>query len=194
MTGFSEDTHASYGATMDKRAFLTWVQGQDGRYEFDNGRVVMQARVTRAHSRVGNTIVRLLNERLDLDKWEAHTESFGIDVGNSVRYPDVMVEALSSGEDDLVTDAPVLLVEVLSPSSVGTDMTVKAAEYLTLPSLQLYIVASQDEPICWVWQRDQATGTFAKLPSEISGREASIEIVFFGIELPLGEIYARIGI
>lgn len=73
-------------------------------------------------------------------------------------------------------------------------MTVKAAEYLNITSLEFYIVASQDEPLCWVWERNAASREFPKLPAELRGRDCKVPLVFFGIELPLAEIFARIGI
>jgi Uma2 family endonuclease len=193
MIEFSEDAQAAYGAAMDKATFLAWVRDKDGRYELDNGRVVMQARITRAHSTVANEFVAVLRSLIDADKWGIHTESFGIEAGNSIRYPDVMVETRGGELDDMTTDEPLFLVEVLSPSSVENDFVTKPAEYLILPSLQIYIVASQDAPKCWVWQRDPVTGVFPDEPVKISGRDAVIDIAVFGIALPLCEIYRHIG-
>ena len=84
-------------------------------------------------------------------------------------------------------------MEVLSPSSVGTDMVEKLAEYTSLASLEAYIVASQDEPICWVWQRSGEDRSFPKTPEEIAGRDKAIMIAALGISLPLSEIYRGIG-
>ena len=90
------------------------------------------------------------------------------------------------------TTTPVLLVEVLSPSSVGRDLSVKLAEYVSLPSLQCYIVASQDEAMVWVWQRDSGTGAFSQIATEIAGPEGKISITSLGIEIALEEIYSGI--
>jgi Uma2 family endonuclease len=107
-----------------------------------------------------------------------------------ISAPDVLVERVHPDGKALSTDEPVLLVEVLSPSSVGTDMVAKLAEYTSLPSLEAYIVASQEEPICWIWQRTGEARSFAQKPA---GRDKSIEIAALGIALPMGEIYRGIG-
>ncbi|HMK78019.1 MAG TPA: Uma2 family endonuclease [Xanthobacteraceae bacterium] len=52
---------------------------------------------------------------------------------------------------------PVLLIEVLSPSSEALDLGDKAAEYLRLPSLRTYVVVAQNEAKAWVWQREGST-------------------------------------
>jgi hypothetical protein len=91
-----------------------------------------------------------------------------------LRYPDIVVDRAGGGAKDHTATAPVLLVEVLSPSTAATDLGDKAAEYLQIPSLVAYIVLSQDEPKAWVWAR--AIGEFAPGPVVIAGTEAIIRI------------------
>lgn len=91
------------------------------------------------------------------------------------------------------TATPLLIVEVLSPFSTGLDFTVKLAEYLSLDALEAYIVASQDEPIVWVWQRSEANREFVSRPVEVCGRQTVIELEALGILLPLSDIYRGVG-
>jgi Uma2 family endonuclease len=59
------------------------------------------------------------------------TSDFGMDLGAAtVRYPDVVVDAAGGAPNDLTATAPVLVAEVLSPSSVKEDLDIKPAEYL----------------------------------------------------------------
>lgn len=64
-------------------------------------------------------------------------------------YPDVMVTCdprhLTVGSDDLVVEAPKLIVEVLSASTEGTDRREKLIAYRGIPSLQEYVLVAQDE-------------------------------------------------
>ena len=61
-------------------------------------------------------------------------------------------------------------------------------------SLEAYVVASQDAPIVWIWQRrpdrDQA---FPPEPVEISGPNAVVTVDRLGLTLPLAELYRGIG-
>ena len=81
-------------------------------------------------------------------------------------------------------------MEVLSPSSLAVDLHDKPAEYLGLSSLECYIVAAQDEPRVWVWQR-AADGArpFPDSAEKHEGIDATIPIRALGIDLPLAEIY-----
>ena len=62
--------------------------------------------------------------------------------GHTVRYPDVVVGRHGVDPSALSIDNPAVLVEVLSPASVTIDLVIKTREYLSIPSLEAYIVAS----------------------------------------------------
>jgi Uma2 family endonuclease len=85
---------------------------------------------------------------------------------------------------------PVLLVEVLSPSTAATDLGDKAAEYLQIPSVAAYIVLAQDDPKAWLWSRTDRT--FAPRPEVLVRTEAVIQVASLDLQLPLLEIYADI--
>ena len=108
-----------------------------------------------------------------------------------MRYPDTLVESMGTDHHGLSTDAPVAIVEVLSPTTEQLDMNVKPVEYMSLPSLEAYIIASQNAPQGWVWLRDSAR-KFAEVPKEQSGLQATVEIGVLGISIPLVEIYSGI--
>jgi Uma2 family endonuclease len=148
---------------------------------------------SRQHAALVGRFVLALGSRLDPDIWTVCPTEFAVEIGADIRYPDVLVERVHADRGALSTDDPVVLVEVLSPSSVGTDMTAKLAEYTSLASLEAYIVASQDEPICWVWQRSGERRSFPQKPEEIAGRNTMIEIAALGLSLPMGVIYHGIG-
>lgn len=191
MTGFAED-NAPYQAPMTKAEFLRWVQRQERRHDLVQGRTLMHAGSTKRHNWLAQNFAFGLRARLAADVWSIGLADVAVAIGDDVRYPDLLVERLQGDGGELISEYPVLIVEVLSPSSVGTDMTVKLAEYTSLKSLQAYIVASQDEAICWLWARDTGTGAFSAKPQEIAGREAVIEITALQLALPMGEIYRGI--
>lgn len=180
-----------------KPEFLRWVQLQQGRYELKGGEVIMQAGTTRGHWRVYNRFIVEFSKQLDSERWEVGGTDLAVEISEDVRYPDVLVEAAGRDGKELSTSEPVLLVEVLSPSSVGTDMTQKPAEYASLPSLKAYIVASQEEPIVWLWLRGPPQGSMSgampEKPLEIAGRDAAIEVPDLGLALSLSKIYRGIG-
>ena len=179
---------------LDKASFDRWLLDQDRKYEWKEGRVVQMTNVTRGHSRIVRNIARALEARLDIDAWAVVASDFGVEqVGSFVRFPDVLVEPIDAGDMAARrSDKAVLLFEVLSPSSIDTDMLEKPEEYATFATLEAYIVVSQDAAVCWIWQRDPATGAFPGKPQKVAGRDQSIGLLARGISLPLAEIYRNI--
>jgi Uma2 family endonuclease len=108
-----------------------------------------------------------------------------------VRYPDAIVDRASAGLSDLACEAPILIVEVLSPSTAGLDFTVKLEEYKAISSVQTYLICSQDEPRAWVWAR-QADGAWPKLPAELVGREDAIGLGGLDMEISMAAIFRGI--
>jgi Uma2 family endonuclease len=173
---------------MSKAAFIEWSATAEERYELVGGRVLMMARPALAHALIIANLIVALRARLDPNRWVVISE-FGIDAGpETLRYPDVVVDPVGGAAKDYTAKAPVLLAEVLSPSSIETDLGDKAAEYLQTPSLLAYIVLSQDEPKAWVHARSGAG--FAAGPVVVTGMEAKIQIAALQLELPMADIYA----
>jgi Uma2 family endonuclease len=131
-----------------------------------------------------------LDARLDPSRYAVLPE-FGVrlDTG-SIRFPDVVVDPAGQTLSDLTATAPVLIAEVLSPSSERIDLGDKAAEYLRLPSLYAYLVFAQDEMKAWIWTR--TVGHFASGASVLEGADAIVRIDVLGIELTFAAIYDRL--
>jgi Uma2 family endonuclease len=174
---------------MDKAAFLAWVEGREGRHELADGRVLTMTGGTMGHCLVVGNLFELLRTRLDRRRWIVLT-AFGIDAGpHTVRYPDLVVDHLGGNGKDLTAKAPVLVAEVLSPSTTRSDLGDKAAEYLRLPNLAAYLILAEDEVKAWAYVAgsNQPPG-----PEVIAEREAVIRVPGLGIDLPLADIYAGI--
>ena len=171
---------------MDKDTFLAWAQGREGRFELVERHVVMMVGGSKTHALIASQLMRALWARIDVKKWVVLGSDLAVDVGpDSLRYPDAIVDSIG-GQRALVATAPVLIAEVLSPSSATLDLGDKAAEYLRLPSITAYLVLSQDETKAWVYLKgsEQNLG-----PGVITGASATIGIPGLGIDLPLAEIY-----
>lgn len=175
---------------MDKAAFLDWVQGREERYELDRGRVIMMTGGSRAHWQITANLFKALDARIDPQRWAVLPE-FGVDLQTeSIRFPDIIVDRAGEAPKDLTAAAPVLIAEVLSPSSERVDLGDKSAEYLRLPSLAAYLVFAQDQIKAWIWTRGSAG--FPSGPDVLEGDNAVARIEALGINLPLAEVYARV--
>jgi Uma2 family endonuclease len=178
-------------APVDRETFQRWVVNQERRYEWVRGKIVMMTDVSRGHARIVTKLIIALSSVLDPDRYEIASSGFGVNTSASRRYPDVLVEPVSSDLKGRTSENPIFIAEVLSPSSVPVDMRQKSSEYMELTSLQTYAVFSQDEPKVWVWQR--GAGGFPAKPTPIEGRNERLEIPALSVNLYLAEIYRGIG-
>jgi Uma2 family endonuclease len=175
---------------MSKAAFLEWDATEGQRCELVGGRVVMMPRPSQNHGVIVSNLHHLLRNRLDPKQWLVIME-FALDTGpDTLRYPDLVVYPTGSPGKSYTTTTPVLLAEVLSPSSEAVDLGDKAAEYLEFPSLLAYIVLSQDKRKAWIWSRASTSAPFAPGPKVISEAEPVIPIAGLQLELPIADIYA----
>ncbi len=107
-------------------------------------------------------------------------------------YPDLAVvrePALFADDLQDILLNPILLIEVLSPSTELVDREFKSRHYRAIESLQEYALVWQSEPHIEIYRR-QATGDW--LLSEPHGLDASCRFESTGCEVLLSEIYYQI--
>lgn len=73
-------------------------------------------------------------------------------------YPDVMVSCVQLSQSAVFTNQPILLVEVLSPSTSAIDRREKLIAYKQIPSLQEYLIVHQRKRCVEIYRRDEANG------------------------------------
>jgi Uma2 family endonuclease len=100
-------------------------------------------------------------------------------------YPDVQVVCDSNGPMSVFQDHPVLIIEVLSPSTRRYDLEEKLSAYLTIPSLECFIALEQHQPIAIVVRRSD--GGFQR--QMVEGIDGHIDLPFIDCSLSMREIY-----
>jgi Uma2 family endonuclease len=126
--------------------YLAWESAQAGRNEFWRGEVFAMVGGKRGHGRVIANLMRHLGAHLDDTPCQAFSEGMKVQVGEeAVLYPDVFVTCDHEfTADQAVFTAPVLVVEVLSPSTQAYDRSKKFAIYRQLASLREYALIDPD--------------------------------------------------
>jgi Uma2 family endonuclease len=184
--------HAKMPSTPEE--FLVWNEGREGKREFVNGKVVeqMMIHVTRSHYFLASRLLFQLANRLGLEDFIVGSADFGVQIPNGIRYPDVMVERAGGAGKDLATSTPLLIAEILSPSTMADDFGPKAREYLSLATLKHYIILSQDEARIWVWSRDAKDVWIG--PEIFAGMDEIVQLNGFGMSLNMQSLYSGIAV
>lgn len=140
---------AAQAGPMTADEFIPWAmdQGRD-RYELDAGRVVAMApeRAVHAEAKLAATVALHAAVRAaGLDCWTfADGMAVRIDEG-TVYEPDASVRCGARLPPDATEFSdPVVVVEVVSPSSKSIDSGRKLREYFRLPSVAHYLVIVTD--------------------------------------------------
>jgi Uma2 family endonuclease len=103
-------------------------------------------------------------------------------------YPDVLVSCAEDDRERYFREQPVLLIEVMSPSTERIDRIEKLAAYKRIPSLIEYVIAEQDMPKVEVFRRRTAW----QGEEYLSGTTFHLESV--GMEFSIEDIYRRVGL
>lgn len=129
---------------MTSAEYLRWAQMQgDGRFELVGGEVIAMSPETVRHVSIKNEIWLSLRNAIGRGglSCRAYGDGVGIKIDETtVREPDVSVQCKPLDQDALLLDAPVIVVEVVSLSSVRSDTGAKVAEYFRVPSICHYLI------------------------------------------------------
>ena len=139
--------------------FIAWALEQPkGRFELDNGIVVAMAPERVNHARAKSQAWLALRTAIaagDLG-CEALPDGATVRVNDRTVYePDALVRCGSRLPGDAIeAPDPIIVVEVVSPSSRGIDRGVKLASYFSLPSVRHYLIVDTDKRIVIHHRRD----------------------------------------
>jgi Uma2 family endonuclease len=175
---------------MTRDAFFAWAETQDERYEFDGFQPVAVTGGNLRHSDLVGSINSQLRVRLAGKKCRPLGPDAGVATSrNAVRYPDVVVTCTPyDGHDRLVPD-PVIVFEVVSPTSVRVDRIVKLNEYQAVPTIRRYVIVEPGAIAVTVHWREQAGDMFSVIGL---GDNDILSLPEIDIEISVAAIYEGI--
>jgi Uma2 family endonuclease len=135
---------------MTREEYYAWAESRRGRFERINGIVVAMAPERVVHNRAKGNLREMMRTaiRMAAVPCEAFTDGLSVPVGDSDYEPDCIVrcgETPLPGEALAATD-PLIVVEVLSPTTARYDRAIKFSEYFRLQSVRHYLIVWPDEP------------------------------------------------
>ena len=159
------------------------------KHEYLGGVIHAMAGATNRHNEVASNALIALGSRLRGKPCRPYNSDTKLRVRTSTQtrfyYPDASVVCERSDAELTYQDHPVVILEVLSPSTRRIDEGEKRDAYLQMPDLRVYAMAESDTPHVRV---DRRAGTgFVQEVHE--GLDATIPLPEIGIELPLREMY-----
>jgi Uma2 family endonuclease len=135
-------------------AFLDWESQQELKYEFDGFQPVAMTGGTAAYSQIQFNLLGLLFVALRGHRCQGHGSEMKIQVVGRIRYPDAFIVCSPVLPGATVVHDPVVVFEIISPSSYDRDHFEKNLEYRDTPSIQRYVMLEQSRPGATVFSRD----------------------------------------
>jgi Uma2 family endonuclease len=132
---------------MTVAEFLDWASAQPrGRYELVRGEVVAMAPERARHALVKGAVFRALGDAVKGAGLPCTVFPDGMTVvidNDHSREPDAVVQCgVAPNLDSVILEAPLIVVEITSPSSERDDTGEKLVEYFSVPSICHYLIVN----------------------------------------------------
>ncbi len=128
--------------------YLSGEQIAEMRHELIDGVAYAMTGASKHHNLITGNIFREIGNHLKTGTCQPYTSDMKLRIDDHFFYPDVMVvceeQTDEADHSEYYTESPTLLIEVLSPSTRRTDQTIKRNHYLSIPSLQEYVLIEQN--------------------------------------------------
>ncbi|MES2461150.1 MAG: Uma2 family endonuclease [Armatimonadota bacterium] len=167
----------------------------ENKSEYIAGEILAMAGASLTHNRITLNLGGELRARLRGSSSSPFTSDLRVQVSAAGPYffPDALIicsdPVFRDGREDTVLN-PVVLIEVLSPSTEAYDRGEKFAYYRRMESLQEYVLVSQTRPRV---ERFTRQGDLWVL-EEFNGTDPSTVLPLVSVDclLPLAEVYAGV--
>ncbi len=178
-------------APMTPEEYLVWERAAETKHEYKDGKVYAMAGASRQHARITLNLSRHLGNALAGKSCEPFNSDLRVWIPRrrAYNYPDAVVvcgepQFLDNQFDTLLN--PVLIIEVLSPSTARRDWSTKFRDYRSLDSFAEYVVIAQDErSVEHFVKREDGIWAIQEVGDELS-------LVSVPVVLTMDDIYARV--
>lgn len=174
--------------TVDE--YLDWAQEHPGRYELYNGSVYAMSPEGIPHAKVKLAIQFALAGAIRSTRLACHILPDGVTVrvdAKTAYEPDALVYCGPEIESGLEVPNPIIIVEVLSPSTRHIDTSFKLAGYFRLPSVAHYLIVDPIERFVLLHSRGSEDEVIGHIV-----REGSITLDPPGLTITMDEIYGGV--
>jgi Uma2 family endonuclease len=177
------------------KEYLALERESEIKHEYWNGEIFAMTGASFKHNRIAVNVSRILDNQLENRECDVLAGDMRVKITATglYTYPDVVVVCgepeleIIEGMETLLN--PVLIVEVLSPSTKDYDQGSKFDHYRSLESLGEYVLINQNEPHVMLYVK-QPDGSWNL--SETREIDSTIHLPLLDCNLALREVYRRV--
>jgi len=162
------------------------------RHEYVDGVLFAMTEASRAHNQIATNLTIALGTHLRGSGCRVAASDMKVRLGGTGHryyYPDAVVSCSDpDDEPDAYTETrPVLVVEILSPSTAVIDRREKRLAYQAMPSVIDYLIVSQERR-----EVERFTRAGEGWTQTVFGAQETVELVSVGFALAMEELYADV--
>jgi Uma2 family endonuclease len=162
------------------------------KHEFIDGEIYAMAGASEKHHRICANLFIKLDSHLENSKCNAFITDMKLQADkNTFYYPDVFVSCDQNPESEFYREEPILIIEVVSPSTRQIDRREKLRIYQQIPTVQEYVIIEQDKMHLEIHRR-QSDGRWITYFYNEGDLDEQIEFQSVNLSLNLEEIYNRV--
>lgn len=169
---------------MTPQSYLAYEHDQAIRHELVDGYLYAMTGASDRHEEIALNLAVALRLHLRGSTCRVYKGDLKLRVGDDFFYPDVFVRCAQERGDPYFKTDPVMIAEVLSPSTQRYDRGDKRLAYFSLASLQEYLLISQDCMRVDILRRS-AEGTVERLDHG----DAVLRLASLGFSMSLAALY-----
>lgn len=175
---------------VTEEEYLALAEASETKLEFVDGEIRMMAGGSASHGGIQYNLPYVLRPLTDARKCRGYASDTRVKVreGGQYVYPDLSVACPKGDFEGTSLLNPILIVEVLSPSTAPYDRGSKLDLYLTLASLEEYLLIHSEIVRVERYRRQGDVWLY----ESVRGREARIGCL--GGEIGLAELYQDVEI
>ncbi len=171
-------------APLSPAAFLEAERTASARHELVGGQTHEMVGASQVHNLITVTLAARLHGLLAAP-WRVYASDAKVRVGDDFYYPDVVVSKEPVAPEVYYLTEPVVIVEVLSPTTEARDRLEKRLAYRRLPSLAECVLVAHDRRAAEIFRRSDEGW---ELESYVAGE--SLHLASRSLRLALDDIYA----
>ena len=180
---------------LSQQEYLETERASQVRHEYVAGEIFAMAGGSKAHNIISGNVFALLRSKLRDSGCQTFIADMKVRIATqaSYYYPDV---AITCAPDDLASDSPkdyiespVLLVEVLSPTTEAIDRREKMLAYRHIASLREYVLIDQERRWVEVYRRNEAGWS-----ADIFAPDDEITLESADMQISMDDLYEGSGV
>ena len=173
--------------------YLQLEEQAEYRSEYRDGEIIPMTGGTTNHNEISLNLATNLRFSLKKQNYRVYMADVRLWIPRYrlYTYPDVMAiqgEPVYADKGTTTVMNPILIAEVLSPSTQNYDQGDKFAYYRSIPEMQEYILISQQRYHVMQYAKTEA----GWLLSEYETEDAAIELASVNLELELSDLYTGV--